>query len=83
MEPKVHPVGDEDVVEGLVLAGALEVGVECERETNTLLLRSGLARHGLVSRLDGRDTLALPGRKHGRDGRDGRDPLHSFADMET
>ena len=89
-----HMVARMDTCEGMLLAEApdtrhvaleraLEVGVECERETNTLLLRAGLARHGLVSRLDGRDTLALPGRKHGRDGRDGRDPLHSFADMET
>jgi hypothetical protein len=87
-----HMVARMDTCEGMLLAGApdtrhaaleraLEVGAECERETKTLLLRAGLARHGLVSRLDGRDTL--PGRKHGRDGGDGRDALHSFGEMEA
>ena len=87
-----HMVARMDTCEGMLLAEApdtrhaaleraLEVGAECERETKTLLLRAGLARHGLVSRLDGRDTL--PGRKHGRDGGDGRDALHSFGEMEA
>ena len=82
-----HMKARMDTCEGMLLAQvrstrqaaldkALEVGAECEQETKILLQRATLTRHGLVSRLDGRDALAA--RK-----RDIRDVMPSLADMET